>query len=132
MFTPGTIRDTILANSNGIVSLIVLFGSRARGDEHSQSDWDVAVLTDISDSRKRWNLLLSLSAALNGPNDRVDIVTIEDADWGLRFRIARDGVVLYERDNAWCDFVEQVLTYYPDYQVFQDRFIDDMIRGGQT
>lgn len=27
---------------------VILYGSRARGDEHSDSDWDILILTDYS------------------------------------------------------------------------------------
>jgi uncharacterized protein len=47
------------------VERVVLFGSRARGDAHGDSDYDVAVfLRDMSDRFAEMNRLADLSTAL--------------------------------------------------------------------
>jgi predicted nucleotidyltransferase len=42
------IRDQIRALDPG--ALVILFGSKARGDSKKDSDWDVLILTDYNDS----------------------------------------------------------------------------------
>ncbi len=93
------------------LELLVLFGSRARGDAHTGSDWDFGYLaTPAADI----TALLSTLVELTG-SDRVDLVDLARAGGVLRFRAARDGRVLYEgtpgRGDAfrleathfWCD-----------------------------
>lgn len=93
------------------IRLAVLHGSRARGDAGPHSDWDVGVLaTPDAD-------LTAFVAALTQVlgTDAVDVVDLERASALLRFRAARDGVVLLEREaelfvrfriaavSFWCD-----------------------------
>ena len=47
------------------IERVVLFGSRARGDAHAQSDYDVAVfLRDMADRFAEMNRLADLSTAI--------------------------------------------------------------------
>lgn len=45
-----SIKNTVLRIDQGAV--VVLFGSRARGDYRSDSDWDFLILTDLPENRK--------------------------------------------------------------------------------
>jgi uncharacterized protein (UPF0332 family) len=55
---PERYRARVLAEFPGQVERIVLFGSRARGEAHSESDWDFAVFLDHpptpADERRVW------------------------------------------------------------------------------
>jgi predicted nucleotidyltransferase len=80
------------------VQVLVLHGSRARGDAGPGSDWDFGVLTDGTAD------LVALSAALTSVlgTDAVDVVDLRRASALLRYRAARDGVVLVElHDGAF-------------------------------
>jgi predicted nucleotidyltransferase len=93
------------------LSLIVLFGSRARGDARADSDWDIAFAAagGLDVLALRADLVEALGS------DRVDVVDLERASALLRYRVARDGVPLFERPPAsferfwmqavrfWCD-----------------------------
>jgi predicted nucleotidyltransferase len=72
--------------------LAAVFGSRARGDATAASDWDVAYLAD--ERLDRDALLADLVNALD--TDRVDLVDLDRAGGLLRFRVARDGRVVFE------------------------------------
>ena len=124
-----TIRDTILSIGRNAIEFIVLFGSRARGTASQRSDTDIAVKTNLTDASERWDLLLSLVSSLNGPRKRVDIVMVEDANWSLKYRIARDGVVLFAREGAWERFLTDVMIYYPDYAIFEREFLGHVMRA---
>ncbi len=55
---PARYRARVLAALPGQVERIVLFGSRARGDAHAESDWDFAVFLDhepTADDRKHFS-----------------------------------------------------------------------------
>ncbi|NWF94523.1 MAG: nucleotidyltransferase domain-containing protein [Candidatus Thorarchaeota archaeon] len=126
------LRDNIVRRvlrlANTPVDFIVLFGSKARGDSGPDSDTDIALSVPALTSTERSRLRLLLTAEFNGPNVKVDIVTVEDVNWSLRFRISRDGVILYERkDGLWNAFVELVIARYPDYHQFETRILREMM-----
>jgi predicted nucleotidyltransferase len=80
------------------VSLAVLFGSRARGDDHPDSDVDLLIgLRGAAESRE---VASRLSRRLGL---RVQIVTLADAD-GVPLLLAEvlgEGRVLIDRDGEW-------------------------------
>lgn len=85
--------DTLaqLARSTPGLQLLLLFGSRARGAIHARSDWDLGYLADAAFDLS-W-LLASIVEALG--TDRVDLVDLSRASGLLRYRAARDGVVVF-------------------------------------
>lgn len=110
------------------ISFIILFGSRARGDHSEASDLDIAISTTETDARKRFDLRLRVISELEGPDTPVDVVLVEDANWSLRYRIARDGVVLFQRNpDSWSDFIEEVLIRYPDYRIFEEHLLRESL-----
>lgn len=102
--------------------LLLVFGSRARGASHDQSDWDLGYLstTDMDPAALRVRLIDVLGT------DRVDIVDLERASGLLRYRAARDGELVFEarpglgdefRLDAvrfWCDAVAVLQRGYED------------------
>lgn len=81
----------VAARQTGLI-LLVMFGSRARGDAAPHADWDFGHLSD--GSMDALTLLAALSEALG--TDRVDVVDLSRASGLLRFRAARDGVLVHE------------------------------------
>jgi predicted nucleotidyltransferase len=93
------------------LTLIVLFGSRSRDDARSASDWDFAY--EATQSLDPLALRADLADALG--TDRVDVVPLDRASALIRYRVARDGVPLFERQPGtfarfwltaveyWCD-----------------------------
>ena len=87
------IRDlhSVAARQRGL-TLLVLFGSRARGDAAAHADWDFGFLSDgVVDPL---TLMAALAAAVG--SERVDLVDLARASGLLRYRVARDGVLVYE------------------------------------
>jgi predicted nucleotidyltransferase len=88
----------LLAATPGVV-FAVLFGSRGRGTERPDSDWDVGVLLDPHlDDAERFRIRRQLIAALE-PSERTDVVVLNDAPPLLAHR-ALQGRVLYVGDRA--------------------------------
>jgi len=86
---------TLAAAAPGL-ELLVLHGSRARGEAHSASDWDFAYLADaVFDPAA---LVARIVAAVG--SERVDLADLSRASGLLRYRCARDGVIVYERDGG--------------------------------
>lgn len=87
------------------LTLLVLFGSRARDDADSSSDWDFAFLCD-EEKRKQyekgeWDLFRVwgiLQRAYNLLDDQIDVVEIKNCSELMAHYIAKEGLVIYERD----------------------------------
>ena len=105
-----------LARSANGLNLLVLFGSRARGDAQPESDWDFGYLADRTFDPD--SLLAALVTRLG--NDRLDLTDLDRAGAQLRHRVAAEGHVVFAADedvfprfwleavSFWCD-VEPVL-----------------------
>ncbi len=100
-----------MARSSPGLHLLALFGSRAQGDARQDSDWDLAYLA--SPSLDPDALLARLADALKA--DRIDLIDLDRAGGQVRYRVAREAVVVYADDPAryeqfwlgavsfWCD-----------------------------
>jgi predicted nucleotidyltransferase len=104
-------KVTELAREFLWLDLLLLFGSRARGDDHPESDWDFAYLAgpgfDPDEILARLVLLLE--------TDRIDLVDLQRANGLLRYRAASEGRLLFasrpevfdrfwfEAVSFWCD-----------------------------
>ncbi len=82
-----------LAEAQPGLEALVLYGSRARGDATDSSDWDFAYLASPPFDPADLAGKLSLELATDG----VDLVDAARASGLLRFRVARDGRLIYER-----------------------------------
>ena len=89
---------------------LLLFGSRARGDAAPNADWDLGYLADARFDAVA--LVADLVRLLR--TDRIDLVDLSTASGLLRFRAARDGVLLFgdadvadrfriDAASFWCD-----------------------------
>jgi predicted nucleotidyltransferase len=105
----GAVRD-VAAPREGL-RLLVLFGSRARGEATARSDWDLAYLGDPSLDRE--GLLADLVAAAR--TEAVDLVDLARASGLVRFRAARDAIVVFEAsDGAFAEFWFDAVSYWCD------------------
>ncbi len=94
------IKDAVLQKIKGIamkykIEKVILFGSRARGDNSPVSDYDIAVYaSSISDMDKT---LFYHDIDEIETLKKIDLVFIDDeADEGLVESINKDGVIIYE------------------------------------
>jgi uncharacterized protein len=100
------------------VKMLVLFGSRVRGQVHAHSDWDFGYLAgegaDIDLLRARLTQALA--------TDAIDLVNLARGGALLRMQVATEGKPLFESEPGlflhfqdevarfWCD-VEPVLNH---------------------
>jgi predicted nucleotidyltransferase len=82
---------TIASQQRGL-TLVVLFGSRARGDAWAHADWDFGYLGDAS--VEPLTIMAALAEATG--SEHLDLVDLARASGLLRYRAARDGVLVYE------------------------------------
>ena len=104
------------------IAVLVLFGSRAQGSHRPDSDLDIAVLPDTTDSRARRYLQADLAVALAdlAPDGRVDVILLDEAPDFLRQRIMVTGRVLLNRDNdAWKELRVRTMREYGDSEYYR-------------
>jgi len=90
----------------------------------------IVIFTSFQEKEQRFKLRLQVISLLEGPSQPVDVVILEDSNWTLRHRVARDGVVIFQKnENTWANFVEQVLIFYPDHRIFEQQFLRDTLGG---
>ena len=95
------------------VRLAAAFGSVARGEDRPGSDLDLAILLDTDSLPRRWEIEAVLGRAAGR---EVDFVYMNEAPPLLRFEIARDGVVLLERNPGdWSDFRARAMIDWWDW-----------------
>ena len=90
------------------LELLLLHGSRSRGEAHPGSDWDLGYLGDVDSA----GLLDAITSALG--TDAVDLVDLARTTALLRFEAARDGICLYESVGAHLDFVLDATRFWCD------------------
>jgi predicted nucleotidyltransferase len=94
------------------LKMLVLFGSRARGDIHANSDWDFAALYDeevrkayIKDNAWAWFEVPQLLGHVFEINsDQIDVVELNNCSWLIAHFVARDGILLYEKDPGGFEY----------------------------
>ncbi len=87
------------------LKMLVLFGSRATGRTHPNSDWDFAALYDkaIRESSCQgrpfswFEVPHVLGSFFNLNSDKIDVVELDCCPPLLGFHVARDGKLLYEQ-----------------------------------
>lgn len=115
------IRQLLAAEPH--IGFALVFGSCARGDEHAQSDLDLAIgglarplsLLELGDRIGR------LEAAAGRA---VDLTVLDEAPPGLAYRVFRDGQVLLERDpDAFATRKARAVLDYLDWKPVEDLFV---------
>ena len=102
-----------IAATNRGLSLLVLFGSRARRESREGSDWDLGYLGGPEMDTSA--LLLDVVTALG--TDRVDLVDLARAGAQVRFRAAAEGAFerfWLEAVSFWCDAEPVIRMGYAD------------------
>jgi len=95
------------------VKLAVVFGSTARGRSGLGSDLDLALRLVPNTAASRREVV---DAARRATRREIDAVDLDTAPPLLRFQIARDGVLLVEREPpSWARFKAKAMTDWWDW-----------------
>lgn len=100
------------------VGAVYLFGSRASGDVHARSDYDIAVYFDEHDVVKRNETLYKLSGEIARAlqSDDIDIHSLRDLQAPeLKYQIITQGKVIFEREPYRLIFEPRILNEYFDF-----------------
>ncbi|NES20121.1 MAG: nucleotidyltransferase domain-containing protein [Symploca sp. SIO3E6] len=108
------------------LKMLVLFGSRATGKTHANSDWDFAALYDeqLREAYCRgfdWFEVPGLIGEVFSLNsDKIDVVELDRGTPLLNYHVARDGKLLYEKQpGEFIDFQRQAWKIYADTAKFR-------------
>ncbi|MDB9543249.1 nucleotidyltransferase domain-containing protein [Microcystis aeruginosa CS-1036] len=100
------------------LKLLILFGSRARGEHKPDSDWDFAVLYEERSAQKDISSLLKiytlLEQALEIPEDKIDVIDLKECSPILAHYVARDGQLLYERETGLFEVFKEKFLMNPE------------------
>jgi predicted nucleotidyltransferase len=106
------------------LDLLLLFGSRARGDAADGADWDFGYLAAVPLDADG---LLAVLVEATG-SDRVDLVDLDRASGLLRHRAAVDGVVVFEGRPGLADrFRLAAARFWCDAAPVLDRAYSDLL-----
>lgn len=100
-----------LAEKIPYLKMLVLFGSRATGHVHANSDWDFAALYDdkisktyIKDGWSWFEVPIIISQIFEISSDKTDVVELNSCSWLMAHFVARDGILLYEKDPGGFEY----------------------------
>lgn len=110
------------------LKMLILFGSRARGDTHPKSDWDFAALYDenfreeyCQDRGFSWFEVPGILGQVFRINsDEIDVVELHRCSSLIAHFVARDGILLYEREFGQFEaFKQQCLMTDAELEVLR-------------
>ncbi|GAB4213993.1 MAG: hypothetical protein OHK0012_11170 [Synechococcales cyanobacterium] len=114
------------------VRMLVLFGSRASGKTHAQSDWDIGYLGNPITSWEDLALYGQVADALGIPADRLDLVDLQRCSPLLGYGVARDGKLIFEAEpGLFRQFQSRAWRIYADtekFRVLQKQCLDDRLK----
>ncbi len=102
------------------VTLVILFGSEARGTAGDNSDVDLGVLADHPLTLKeRTEIVGSLGKKLNVSEDRIDLVELRSASPLLQYQAARDGKFIVGEKSDFIRYQIRAWKLYLDTAKFR-------------
>jgi hypothetical protein len=115
-----------IAAAHPDLKLLVLHGSRARGDVHQGSDWDFAYLGGPALDPS----LLQADLVLTVGTDHVDLANLATAGGLIRYRVARDGIpVLESAPGIFQSFWSDAVTFWCDAAPVLQRGYETILEG---
>lgn len=105
------------------VKLIYLFGSFASGEQHSESDLDIAILpAKALDNLNRWQIAQTLACELNID---VDLIDLNTASTVLCQQVMTQGKLLWGSQNDDNYFTVKTMSMYQHLQAERSMILAD-------
>ena len=114
-----------LFSSEPAIGIVYLFGSRARGEADSRSDYDFGVYLSAEDPVQRGNIQAHLISELTKKlgTDSLDAVILNDIESPeLKYNIIREGIVLFEREPYRVVIEPRILNDYFDFMYLMRKY----------
>lgn len=112
------------AAQNAGLDLLVLFGSRARQQARPDSDWDLGFLSKHAVDQE--SLRESIAVILNA--SKVDLVDLNRSNGLLRYFVAAEGVLIYERvPGAFLNFRQGAVRFWCDAEPVLSRAYEEVL-----
>ena len=116
-----------LAKNIPYLKMLILFGSRATGHVHTESDWDFAAFYDEESRQAHMKNALSwfevptiLSHLFEIPVQKIDVAELNCCTPLLGYNVARDGKLLYENQpHEFINFQCKAWKVYADTAKFR-------------
>jgi uncharacterized protein len=122
--------DLLRARVPGL-SMVVLYGSQARGDARPDSDVDLALLADAPIDR--WEMLELQAALATKIGAEVDLVDLVVSDDVLRVQVVAHGRTLFERSaSERARFEMHALSRYAYLNEERRGILEDVVRRGSV
>ena len=114
-------KITPLAEQLPNLQMLILFGSRARGEHRPDSDWDLAISYDeanrqthIKEISNDYLTSLSILSELFEINrDLIDLIELDRCSPLMKYQVARDGKLIYEKNTG--DFLKFRVRAWKEY-----------------
>ena len=115
-------KDIIRIAKRYRLSLIYLFGSKARGRDTLLSDTDIAILLENDKEINLRKLILDLifefSYAFN--SDKIDLLILNNAGLDIQYNVVSEGKILYQlTEDTRCNYETRVIKLYFDFQKYE-------------
>lgn len=127
MSVPALDRLVARAKHDPEVLAVLLFGSRARGDATTRSDYDVCLVlaaepaSDLAAAHKRLDYLAEAD---------LDLVLFQQLPLHIRSRVLKEGVVLFVRDeDRLYDLAISTTRAFEDFRHIHREYLDQVARG---
>jgi hypothetical protein len=123
---PAISRLVARAKDDREILAVILFGSRARGDASSASDYDVCLVlaaprSDLAAANKRLDYLAG---------DDLDVVLFHQLPLHFRSRVLREGQVLYTLDeDALYALAVRTARAFEGFRHIYRGYLDAVARG---
>ncbi|MBI1870252.1 MAG: nucleotidyltransferase domain-containing protein [Chlamydiae bacterium] len=126
-------------NANPEIQIAYLFGSLAKGEDHPESDVDLAILLNETSSpsqtsyRYKAELISELMSFLK--TKRIDLSILNESPLLLCFNVVHDGILLHSKNEIMrIQFEARTMSFYFDQEYYYRRHaelaLERIARGG--
>jgi predicted nucleotidyltransferase len=117
------------------LKMLILFGSQARGDTHSKSDWDFAALYDQEMREKHcennafaWFEVTGILGDIFELNsDQIDVIDLDNCSVNMADAIASHGQIIYEeKEGLFTEFKKKSLLTAQEKRVIHQNLYQEI------
>jgi predicted nucleotidyltransferase len=124
---PAVARLVARAKADPDVLAVLLFGSRARGDASSSSDFDVCLVLAGEPRSDRDRAEKRLEYLAEGG---LDVAVYQSLPLHIRSRVLKEGVVLYARnEEALYAVAIRTARAWEGFRHIHRQYLDEVLRG---